>query len=779
MPEAIRPKNIPPELRNIDSWLVWKMTPNKDPTKKPLKVPYYVSGRKRAGAIGTKDDRKRLTSYHTALDTYRKGGGADGEYAGLGFAIFPEHEITILDLDDCIDESGDFSEFANEVLETGSYVERSPSGRGLRAVFTGGAVVPGKRNGHIENGERVEIYCGSAFVTITGHVVSLDNSIVLDLPKKIKRTLSPVIGGGVNSPSSSIAPVSDDEGAIMSPDAVALPEFTMDHARVVLNKLPATWGNPGHGTWYRVAAALHLQFDGGEEAYQLLDEWSQGLDGYDEAANRARWNAGFSHSGGRGGLTTMRNLVFESIQNGGLRVKRETMEKWRLSRPAEDDFEDVEKVDGPGLPEYTDLLGMMDIGHKIETPPPPVEWLVENFIARENVSILGGGSGTSKSYLTMQMCSLGAVGVEEFGGMRLKSGGFRTAYLAYEDADSVMHNRIWNLKRYLMQRLEGEGIESDEEEDAAELAEEVAAEGDDDEPEFDTVEEGAFIDKWRSNFLLATSEILDSGAWTLLKRREKYEEAKKTELHDYLVKFVTDQRIDLLVFDTASEAHEVEENSTTDMVFLMRLFRQLATSTGCAVLVVQHIQKGAIVQSLDDINQANIRGSSAFVDKSRNVMMLARMPLVDAEAYGMKDIHFAHDNIIAMKHVKANLGEYNKLTFFERSSTGVLLHKPDIKLPEFDNLEAEESIRKDEEKDERAKQRHALDSAKVFALIKSQNKLGEFPSATRVRTLAASQHGMPDTRIRVALGTLEAERQIARVEDLFGGNKDFGYEATD
>lgn len=740
--------NVPAQLKDTASWLVWKYKKNVDPAKKPLKVPYYVNGRKRIGAIGTRADRQKLSSFTKAQEVW-----LSGEYDGLGFAVFPDQELTFIDLDDCIGSDGEISDFGQELIATGTYVEVSPSGQGLRALYTGGALIQGKKNGHIEAGDRVEVYCGSAYVTITGDVVGGVVNKPIELPARLKRKLSPVIEGATGS--TSVA-TSDEHGALVHPDAAPLPEFTADHARHVLAKLPKKWGSPGEGTWYRVAAALHLQFDGAEEAYDVLDEWSQGLEGYDERANRARWAAGFSHA--KAGVTTMKNLVFEGIKNGTLSVKKGTMEKWRLSRPVDKDFEDADEViavGGPGLPEHSDLIEKLRIKNKIETEPEPVDWLVKNFIARKNVTILAGGSGTSKSYMAMQMCSYGAVGLSDFGGMALREGGFRTLYLAYEDADSVMHTRIHMLKRALLQRLGGQSDfdEDDELDDAEDVAEGRGYE----EPDYDY----SFVEQWNENFLLATSEELDTGAWILLKKSDKFDVARKTELHEYLIKFITDYSIDLLVFDTASEIHEVEENSTTDMVALMRLCRQITTAANCAVLVVQHIQKGSIVNSLDDINQANVRGSSAFVDKARNVMMLARMPKADAPKYGLPATDHTHENIIAMKHVKANLGEYNPLSFFERTSTGVLAHHPDIKLLDMAPI--------DDSKDQATAERNIVkaqqDRQNVLGLITKENENGNNPSAVWLRTQANGQFGISDHRIRSAISFLTFSNEIEEVVD--------------
>lgn len=712
--------NIPGILRNIDSWLLWKLEKNPVPGKKDLKVPYYASGKRRRGQLGSDEDKQKMASFKRCMQVMAEN---PGKYTGVGFAPRPEYNLTILDLDDCLDASGTPSEFASDVIASGTYVEISPSGNGLRAVYKGGAVIQGKTNARIDNGERVEIYCGNAFVTVTGNVFD-EVGEVIDMPRKIRRTLKPLIEGNVSTSST------PSEAGLMSPDAVAIPELTEEHAAVILGKLPEEWGQPSSGTWYRVAAALHLQFDGSDAAYDVLDAWSQGLPGYDEAANRRRWRAGFSHHGGKDNLTTMRNLVFESIQKGGLKVKTETMRKWGLSRKTDEDFDNGDEAVST-LPTLPDLHAMASIHGMLTTEAPPIDWLVKGFIARKNVSILAGGSGTSKSYMTMQMCARAAVGMEDFGGMQFPAGGFKTLYFAYEDTKDVMHVRVGTLGEYLKEHLE-------------------LFEGDD-----------SYIDQFSENFGILTSDILDDGDFYVARKAGKYDAMEITRLCAYLREYVEQYKIDLLVFDTASETHTGDESNTGDMVVLMRAFRQLAASSGCAVLIIQHVNKGIFGLKIEELDQGSIRGSSVLVDKARNVMLMARMPQADAIKFGLPETSETHDSIVALKHVKANLGSYIPLTFFERESRGLLIHRADIIEQEFDRVvEGEDNARND-----RTRIAAAANAELVFEYIRDKNEEGTQPSSAMVKAGMQVEHGLPDRVVRTALEYLESVNRIVRVDD--------------
>lgn len=724
----VNAKNVPQCLRDIDSWLLWRLKKGTkaDGSETWLKVPYYADGTKRRGALGTKADRAKLVSFEEAYKTYR-----GGHFAGVGFATMPEYPLTILDLDSCVGDKGEFSDFASEVVGTGTYVEYSPSGRGLRAVYIGEAICSGKRNGLLESGERVEIYCGSAFVTITGNLVGVECSEPCELPKKIKRALQPVVNGGAQAVE---ATRELDGDILLSPDAAPVPELSIDHAKVILNKLPETWGEPGHGTWYRVAAALHLQFDGSEEAYAVLDEWSQGLDGYDSENNRKRWDAGFAHAAGKSGITTMRNLVFEAIQNGGLKVKPETMRKWGLARTVDEDFGDPDEDDKAKqvLPEYSELDRMFDIGFMIDHEAEPVDWLVEDLIPRGVVSFLAGGSGTSKSFFTMQLCGMAAVGMPEFAGLKICEGGFSTAYFAYEDIKQLLHGRVQDVSRYV-----GEHV--------------------------DILGDNEYKDALRSNLMILPADVLDSGDWQFVKRAKKFDEIVVTGLADYLRAYIEARGIDLLVFDTGSELHAVEENSAPDMVVVMRVLRQLASGTGAGVLILQHVSKGVWNQRLDEINQGSIRGSSVLVDKSRNVVMLARMPRADAARFGLPADAATHENYVVLKHLKANMGGYVPLKVFERTNRGLLVYRPDI-------VEGDAGLQPVTE--EREDRRSALFEeylGRMLAFVTEQAGKGDAPTGTRIDAWGMSQ-GIPGSMVQAVRLQL-AERGLIEQVHVRGQNK--------
>lgn len=71
----------------------------------------------------------------------------------------------------------------------------------------------------------------------------------------------------------------------------------------------------------------------------------------------------------------------------------------------------------------------------------------------------------------------------------------------------------------------------------------------------------------------------------------------------------------LIVFDTLSRIHHLDENSNGEMSQLISRLEQLAATTGSAVLYLHHISKGSAREGRTD-QQAG-RGASALVDNAR------------------------------------------------------------------------------------------------------------------------------------------------------------------
>ena len=150
--------SVPPQLLCLPVWLGWKAIDNGD--KKPRKVPFYIDGEPRNGALDAPGDRDRLVSFETAASAFIR-----ASFTGLGVALgdIPGEELHLagIDLDDVSLEDARVLEI---LAAANSYAEISPSGKGLK-IFGLGNI--GKADVALPTGG-LEIYCEKRFFTVTG-----------------------------------------------------------------------------------------------------------------------------------------------------------------------------------------------------------------------------------------------------------------------------------------------------------------------------------------------------------------------------------------------------------------------------------------------------------------------------------------------------------------------------------------------------------------------------------------------------------------------------------
>ena len=80
----------------------------------------------------------------------------------------------------------------------------------------------------------------------------------------------------------------------------------------------------------------------------------------------------------------------------------------------------------------------------------------------------------------------------------------------------------------------------------------------------------------------------------------------------------------LIVLDTLSRIHSLDENSNGDMARLVATLEHVAASTGASVLYLHHVSKGSAREGQTDQQQA-ARGASALIDNARWCGFVAKM----------------------------------------------------------------------------------------------------------------------------------------------------------
>ena len=158
--------NLPATLREKGLFCCWRYE-TRPGTDKPTKVPYNpkTGGKSQSTNPGT------FAPLAVALSALKRGG-----YDGVGVGVFGSLEA--IDIDHCVSEAGDLSEMAADVMNViQGYTEYSPSGKGLRILFT----VPegfryDKERYYINNQKAgLEVYISGhthKYVTCTGNALT-------------------------------------------------------------------------------------------------------------------------------------------------------------------------------------------------------------------------------------------------------------------------------------------------------------------------------------------------------------------------------------------------------------------------------------------------------------------------------------------------------------------------------------------------------------------------------------------------------------------------------
>lgn len=155
--------NLPAQLRETGLFCCWRYEGRNG---KPTKVPYNP----RTGGKAQSTNPQTFAPLPVALEALERGG-----YDGLGVGIFGS--LGAIDIDHCVDEAGNISPMALDIVRTmNTYTEFSPSGKGLRILFTVPEGFQYDKARYYINNQKIglEVYiagCTNKFVTLTGNVL--------------------------------------------------------------------------------------------------------------------------------------------------------------------------------------------------------------------------------------------------------------------------------------------------------------------------------------------------------------------------------------------------------------------------------------------------------------------------------------------------------------------------------------------------------------------------------------------------------------------------------
>jgi primase-polymerase (primpol)-like protein len=151
---------IPRDLREEMKWAMWRAEPRTNQPGKFNKAPRSPIN----GQLIRVNKPDSFADFNTCKSAYEKGG-----YTGVGILLQGNGWVGV-DIDNFAKIPAAHREAALvwivDALVKGAYVERSPSGAGLRVIFRGEFLGKGRKVGHFE------IYQEKRFMTITGHAIT-------------------------------------------------------------------------------------------------------------------------------------------------------------------------------------------------------------------------------------------------------------------------------------------------------------------------------------------------------------------------------------------------------------------------------------------------------------------------------------------------------------------------------------------------------------------------------------------------------------------------------
>lgn len=388
-PELMRLR-VPAPLRDKPLWLVWAYEQH-DGEPKPRKVPMYSMGGRRYGRQGSPEDRGKLTTFAVARDAAAKRG-----LDGVGLALLPGEDLVALDFDKCVHGGEVDAEVLDLVSDT--YAELSPSGTGIRAIFSGSGDVLGNRKAQATPDTfGAETFSTSGFVTFTGWM--LDHVDLLGLEDRVAPVPQRVIEYCHQRFGKSEHAPTDDFTSGYEPRL----NLTEDEVQGALDALDPDMDRDG---WVRAGMALHHQFGGDEDGFVLWDEWSsQGAKYPGKEALRTQWDS-FTRRAGPG----QRQVTMASVLAMAREASRDLPTAAEVEARADALTADLPQAEGVCTP-----VGF-EGKFKVQTAASmaaqkPIDWLIKGVLPRADIGTIYGQSGTGKSFVALDMAACIARGI--------------------------------------------------------------------------------------------------------------------------------------------------------------------------------------------------------------------------------------------------------------------------------------------------------------------------------------------------------------------------------
>jgi RecA-family ATPase len=302
--------------------------------------------------------------------------------------------------------------------------------------------------------------------------------------------------------------------------------------------------------------------------------------------------------------------------------------KQEKDKAAEDEADEAAER----LAEVEAEVQWLDIGKMINSPPPPLDFVIPGMLAGTVASLVSPG-GAGKSFLALELAALIATRVD-VAALGLATDWYplpktgKVLYIALEDAAPVLSHRLHDI-----------GV----------VAQSVAP-------------GNTFVTSLATSMRLASipagMDLLSLGwkEWFTLQC----------------------EGMRLVVIDTFRLAHQGDENSAGEMARVMSAMGSVAAKTGAGILFLHHTSKAAATEGRVDSQQA-ARGSSVIVDNARGGFYLQKMTTDESKTLVDTSIP-SNTNAVGddrWQYVrfgisKANAGKPWEDIWLRRNSNGVL-----------------------------------------------------------------------------------------------------------
>lgn len=229
-------------------------------------------------------------------------------------------------------------------------------------------------------------------------------------------------------------------------------------------------------------------------------------------------------------------------------------------------------------------------------PPEPTQWRLDGWLPERTVTLLSANGGVGKSNLSLQL-GVSLVTGREFMGLKTKLS--RVLVISGEDEARTVHFRVANICQDM-------GVPM------AFLAGELVV--------YDLTQADCVL--WRDGSATARMQ------W----------------LADQVVR----HKADVVVIDNASDVFADNENDRTAVRGFMRCLNMICSVTGCAVLLLAHVDKASVRMGAGLDSNSTFSGSTAWNNSARSRWAMVR----DGQA-------------VSLRHEKCNLGPLQEELRFE------------------------------------------------------------------------------------------------------------------